>query len=57
MEFKVWLLGIRSGGKQIVVMDNEDASQLGIHSSDRVELSYKNKDIIARHIKKIAADI
>ena len=54
MEFKVWLLGIRSGGKQIVVMDNEDASQLGIHSSDRVELSYKNKDIIA--IANVAAE-
>ena len=54
MEFKVWQLGIRSGGKQIVVMDNEDASQLGIHSSDRVELAYKNKRIIA--IANVAAE-
>ena len=47
MEFSVWFLGIKSGGKQIIVMDNEDASQLGIHSSDRVEVTYKNKHIIA----------
>jgi AMP phosphorylase len=47
MEFAVWLLGIRSGGKQIIVVDNEDASQLGIHSSDRVEVTYKDKHITA----------
>jgi len=47
MDFKVWHLGIKSGGKQIIVVDNEDASQLGIHSSDRVEVTYKNKQIIA----------
>ena len=47
MEFNVWLLGIRSGGKQIIVLDKEDASQLGIHSSDRVEVTYKGKQIIA----------
>ena len=54
MEFKVWHLGIWSGGKQIVVMDNEDASQLGIHSLDRVELAYKDKHIIA--IANVAAE-
>ena len=47
MEFKVLLLEIRSGGKQIVVIDDEDASQLGIHSSDRVEVTYKNQHMIA----------
>lgn len=54
MEFKVWLLGIRSGGKQIIVVDSEDASQLGIHSSDRVKVTYKDKHIIA--IANVAAD-
>jgi len=54
MEFSVWFLGIKSGGKQIIVMDNEDASQLGIHSSDRVEVTYKNKHIIA--IANVAAE-
>ena len=47
MEFQVWFLGIKSGGKQIIVMDDEDASQLGIHSSDRVQVTYKGKNIIA----------
>lgn len=47
MEFQVWFLGIKSGGKQIIVMDNSDASQLGIHSSDRVQVTYKGKNIIA----------
>jgi AMP phosphorylase len=47
MEFKVKLLGIRAGGKQIVVMDDEYASSLGIHSSDRVEITYKEQNIIA----------
>jgi AMP phosphorylase len=47
MKFTVKVLEIRSGGKQIIVMDNEDASVLGIHSSDRVEVTYKNQHIIA----------
>jgi len=47
MEFKVKLLGIRAGGKQVIVIDDEDASQLGIHSSDRVEVTYKKQKIIA----------
>jgi AMP phosphorylase len=54
MEFKVWFLEIKSGGKQIIVLDNEDASQLGIHSSDRVEVTYKDKQIIA--IANVAAE-
>jgi AMP phosphorylase len=54
MDFKVWLLGIRSGGKQIIVIDNEDASLLGIYSSDRVEVTYKGKHIIA--IANVASD-
>ena len=47
MEFKVKLLGISAGGKQIVVMDNEYSSSLGIHSSDRVKITYNQKTIIA----------
>ena len=47
MEFKVKLLGISAGGKQIVVMDNEYSSSLGIHSSDRVKITYNQKIIIA----------
>lgn len=47
MEFKVKLLGIRAGGKQIIVIDDEYASRMGIHSSDRVQITYKNKKIIS----------
>ncbi len=54
MEFKVKLLEIRSGGKQIVVMDSEDASLMGIHSSDRVEITYKQQEVIA--IANVATD-
>lgn len=55
MKFKVKLLGIRAGGKQIIVIDEEDASNLGIHSSDRVEILYKRKRIIA--IANVATDL
>jgi AMP phosphorylase len=54
MNFRVKLLGIRAGGKQIVVMDDEYASRLGIHSSDRVEITYGKKHLIA--ITNVASD-
>jgi AMP phosphorylase len=54
MNFRVKLLGIRAGGKQIVVMDNEYASHLGIHSSDRVEIIYNEQHLIA--IANVASD-
>ena len=54
MEFKVKLLGISAGGKQIVIMDNEHASSLGIHSSDRVEITCKKLTLIA--IANVATD-
>jgi AMP phosphorylase len=47
MDFGVKLLGIRAGGKQIVVLDDEYASRLGIHSSDRVEIIYNEQHLIA----------
>ncbi|WGM89232.1 MAG: AMP phosphorylase [Candidatus Bathyarchaeota archaeon] len=47
MEFKVKLLDIRAGEKQIIVIDDEYASRMGIHSSDRVKITYKNKKTIA----------
>ena len=46
MQFRVIVLGIKSGGKQIIVLDNEDASLLGIHSSDRVEVQFNERKII-----------
>jgi AMP phosphorylase len=54
MEFKVKLLGIRAGGKQIIVLDDEYASLMGIHSSDRVEITHKGHNLIA--IANVATD-
>jgi AMP phosphorylase len=54
MEFKVKLLGIRAGGKLIIVIDDEYASLMGIHSSDRVEITYNKKTMIA--IANVATD-
>jgi len=54
MELRVKLLGIRAGGKQIIVIDDEYASRLGIHSSDRVEITYKQQNVIA--IANVATD-
>ena len=54
MEFKVKLLGIRAGGKHIIVIDDEYASRMGIHSSDRVKITYKKQNIIA--IANVAKD-
>jgi len=54
MKFRVKPLGIRAGGKQIIVIDDEYASRLGIHSSDRVEIKYKQQNIVA--IANVATD-
>ena len=54
MEFRIKLLGIRAGGKQIVVLDEDYASRLGIHSSDRVTITSKEQTIIA--IANVATD-
>ncbi len=54
MEFRIKLLGIRAGGKQIVVLDEEYASRLGIHSSDRVTIASKEQNVIA--IANVATD-
>ena len=47
MKLRVKLLGIRAGGKQIIVIDDEYASRLGIHSSDRVEITHNQQKVIA----------
>jgi len=54
MKLRVKLLGIRAGGKQIIVIDEDYASRLGIHSSDRVEITYKQQNVIA--IANVATD-
>ncbi|MCP8308122.1 MAG: AMP phosphorylase [archaeon] len=47
MKFKVKVLGIEAGRKLIVIMDDKDASLLGVRTSDRVQVTYKDKSVIA----------
>jgi AMP phosphorylase len=47
MNLKAKLLDIQAAGKNIVILDNETASYLGVHSSDRVCVTYKDKKKIA----------
>ena len=47
MKFKTKLLDIQAGGRNIVFLDNEAASLLGVHSSDRVRIVCKDRQSIA----------
>lgn len=47
MKLKAKLLDIQAGGRRIAILDDETASLLGVHSSDRVKIAYKNHQIIA----------
>jgi AMP phosphorylase len=47
LELKARLLDIQAGGRRIAILDDETASLLGVHSSDRVNITYKNQKIIA----------
>jgi len=47
MNLKAKLLDIQAAGKNIIILDNETASYLGVHSSDRVCVTYKDKKKIA----------
>jgi AMP phosphorylase len=47
MKLKARLLDIQAGGRRITILDDETASSLGVHSSDRVNITYKNHKIIA----------
>lgn len=55
MELIVEILNITTGGNRIVVISEQTATLLGIHSSDRVHLIYKGKDAIA--IANIASNL
>jgi len=54
MQLRARLLDIQAGGRRIAILDNETASFLGIHSSDRVKITYKRQSVIA--IVNVAAD-
>ncbi len=47
MKLKARHLDIQAGGKPVAILDDETANSLGVHSSDRVEISYKNEHLIA----------
>jgi len=54
MKLKVRLLEIQAGGRSIAILDDETASFLGVHSSDRVRISVGNQQVIA--IVNVAAN-
>ena len=47
MKLKAKLLDIQAGGKRIAILDDETASMVGVHSSDRVKMTYKKESLIA----------
>jgi AMP phosphorylase len=47
MKLEARLLDIQAGGRRIAILDDETASLLGVYSSDRVEIVYKNENLIA----------
>jgi len=47
MKLKARLLKIEAGGRNIAILNDETASSLGIHSTDRVEITQKNKHLVA----------
>lgn len=47
MKLRARLLDVQAGGKRIAILDDETASSMGVHSSDRVRIAYKNKTVIA----------
>lgn len=47
MKLRAKLLDIQAGGRRIAIIDEETAALLGVHSSDRLRISYKNRQIIA----------
>jgi AMP phosphorylase len=54
MNLKAQLLHIQAGGRNVAILDDASASYLGVHSSDRVKISYKNKHTVA--IVNVAAN-
>ena len=47
MKLKVKFLGLEAGGKPIVVLNSEDADDLGIHSLARVRIQFEKKELTA----------
>ncbi len=47
MKLRARLLNIQAGGQNIAMLGETDASSLGVHSSDRVKISYEDKYVVA----------
>jgi len=47
MKLKSKFLGFEAGGKPIVIINKEDASEIGIRSLGRVQLKFEKKEMIA----------
>jgi len=47
MKLKAKLLNIQAGGRRIAILDDGTINLLGAHSSERVIITYKNRQIIA----------
>ncbi|WP_455278414.1 thymidine phosphorylase [[Eubacterium] cellulosolvens] len=47
MRLRARLLDIQAGGRSIVLLDDETAKFLGVHSSDRVKIKCENKSLVA----------
>jgi AMP phosphorylase len=47
MKLKAKLLGLESGGKPIIILNVEDAADLGVHSLDRVKIFYARNVLTA----------
>jgi AMP phosphorylase len=54
MQLAAEVLNITAGGRRIAILDQETASLLGVHSSDRIRITHGNKQTIA--LANIAAN-
>ena len=47
MDLAVEVLMITTGGSRIALLSEQSANLLGVHSSDRIKISFKNQEMIA----------
>lgn len=47
MKLETKLLDIQAGGKRIAILDDETASLIGVYSSDRLKIDYKDQHLMA----------
>ena len=47
MELIVEVLNITTGGSRIALLSEQSANLLGVHSSDRIKITYRHQEMIA----------